>query len=336
MAESESGTISQSIYLSGSRKRQAKTQTAVSTCREITDKFVLRQQPLLWVFEFDDREYGSLWVLQDREATDAGNIVRGFHYTRAQFSCFLNFRIAIVNSKVRQPVRRNISHLRGDLIHAPGASVTIAEDRIFHRTEVLHFSCPVKQVRVKLTCFLSIGCAEFVPAERVGHVIDPGALVCSRLPKSKNCSSRILDHRHSSHSKHVKGILQERRPSSLSFLCRFVSTRYGDVVQPIRRTSLCGHFARHLVKRSHVLTIKLEHRVDHVGPNRVINIIPAEELGIESLCCLTICCCQLYPTKSTWFVFRNLLHSCFSHFYSLLHCRTFHMSHFCRNHIKET
>src|SRR5258705_560656 len=165
MAESESGTISQSIYLSGSRKRQAKTQPPVSTCGEITDKFGQRQQPLLLVFEFDDREYGSLWVLQNREATDAGNIVRGFHYTRAQFSCFLNFRIAVVNSKVRQPVRRNISHLRRDFIHASGTLVTVVEDRIFHRTEVLHISSPAKQVRVKLTCFPSIGGAEFVPAE---------------------------------------------------------------------------------------------------------------------------------------------------------------------------
>src|SRR5258705_6972330 len=194
MAESESGTISQSIYLSGSRKRQAKTQTAVSTCREITDKFVLRQQPLLWVFEFDDREYRGLGVLQDREATDAGNIVGGFHYTRAQFSCFLNFRIAIINSKVRQPVGRNISHLRRDLIHASCALGTVVEDRIFHRSEVLRSSSPAKQLRVKLTCFLSVGCAEFVPAEGVRHVIDSGAPVCSRLPKSKNCCGRILDH----------------------------------------------------------------------------------------------------------------------------------------------
>src|SRR5215217_4349932 len=103
---------------------------------------------LLWGhFEFDNRERGSLRIVQNREASDSRNIVSGFHDTAAKAGYLLNHGIAIVNREVDQPVRRNRSHFRSDLEHAAGAPVTVLEHGVFHWSKALGVSGPAESVR---------------------------------------------------------------------------------------------------------------------------------------------------------------------------------------------
>src|SRR6185503_2249654 len=129
------------------------------------------------MIEFDNRECCSLWIVQDRETPDSGNIVCWLHDVRSELSRFLQPRVTIVDFEVDKQVRRDRSHFRRDPVHATGATIAVFEHRIFDWTTRHLVPGPTKQVRIKLSGFLRVVCAELIPAKRAWPVVNSSAAV---------------------------------------------------------------------------------------------------------------------------------------------------------------
>src|SRR6185369_5503928 len=122
-------------------------------------------QLLRWILEFDDRERSSLWIVQDRKASDARNVFGRLHDTTTEISDLLHFRIAIVDRKVNQPVWRHWSHFRSYFVHATITAISVFEDRVLDWALGKWFGGPTKHVSIKLSCLRSIASAKFVPGK---------------------------------------------------------------------------------------------------------------------------------------------------------------------------
>src|ERR1041385_3960764 len=263
--------------------------------------------------EFDDRKRSTLWIVQDGEPSDTGNVFGRLHYAAANLGDFLRYRVTVVDGKVHQPVRRDSSHLGSYLVHATVTTIAVLEDRVSDRASGKRFCGPTKHVTVKLTCRRSIAGAELVPAKRTGHVVNYRASVLFGLPDREHCVSRIFDHSHAADTAYVKWAIHYHCAGGFRFFARFVSVVDEDITQPVWGNSLGHHVRHHFVKTTDVFAGELNHGVDHVRAHRVIFVFPAKELGVKIFGVIAAARSELNPTESAGLQFRRLLHSCFSH-----------------------
>jgi hypothetical protein len=150
------------------------------------------------------RLYAHPALLGDRETPDAWNVVRWFHDAAAELSRSLDLRVTVVNGDIDQPVRRNRSHFRSDLVHAAGATIAILEHGVLDRAAGKTFFGPAKHLRIEIPGLLRVGGSEFIPAEGIGNVVNPCSTVLFRLPNCEDCARRILDHGHPADGVDVK------------------------------------------------------------------------------------------------------------------------------------
>ena len=123
-------------------------------------------------------------------------------------------------------------------------------------------------------------------------------------------ASRISDHCHATVLHHIERLLDDSATESFRFRCGFISARHADVRRPVRRYLF--HLFALLIKRADVFAVKLEHRVNHVRPNRIVLRFPSEKFRIELFRAGSVSRCQLDPAKASWRVFYLCLCS-FSH-----------------------
>src|SRR6266850_6650864 len=122
------------------------------------------------IIQFDYPKHRALRVLDYGKASYAGNVHCRHNRLRSEFVSFLKLGICILDGKVHEPVRWNLSHLRRWRIHSSGGPIAVHERRVSHWPHLLNVFAPTEKARIEITGLRCVGSCQFIPAERIGHV----------------------------------------------------------------------------------------------------------------------------------------------------------------------